>query len=102
MDTEGEEVAFIKERPRRTRASQVWRIWPLFELFLDNLALVWLFCGDFQSCLEIFSPLWRFSVIFFGDFQSIFVWRFSVDFLEIFSKVYGDFQSIFLRFSVVV
>ena len=39
--------------------------------------------------MEIFSPLWRFSVLF-GDFQS-----FS---LEIFSHfLFGDFQSFFLE-----
>ena len=88
MDTEGEEVAFIKERPRRTRASQVWRIGPLFELFLDNLVLVWLFFLDFQS-------------FFFGDFQSFClgdfqsgICRFSVVFFEIFSR----FMDIFSRF----
>ena len=87
---------------RRTCASQVWRIWPLFELFLDNSALVWLFCRDFQSSLEILSH-------FLGDFQSFsleifsrFLWRFSLRFMEIFSKVYGDFQSFLWIFSVVL
>ena len=90
---EEDEDDFIEDRPHRACASQVWRIWPLFELFLDNLALVWLFCRDFQSSLEILSHflgdfqsfslkifipfLWRFSVVFFGDFQSFF---------------FGDFQ----------
>ena len=37
---EEEEDDFIEDRPHRACASQVWRIWPLFELFLDNLALV--------------------------------------------------------------
>ncbi len=58
--------------------------------------------------MEIFSHVWRFSVLFgdflsfsleifshflFGDFQSFFfgdfqsgIWRFSVDFVEIFSR----------------
>ena len=64
------------ERPPRKSASQVWRIWPLFELFLDNLALVWLFCREFLSSLEIFS---RFLEIFsrfmkiFSRFVEIFV-----------------------------
>ena len=58
---EEDEDDFIQERPQRTCASQVWRIWPLFELFLDNPALVWLFCRDFLSSLEIFC---RFLEIF--------------------------------------
>ena len=60
MDEEGEDD-FIKERPRRISASQVWRIWALFQLFLDNPDRVWLFFGDFQTSLGIFSHfLWRF------------------------------------------
>ena len=58
---EEDEDDFIEDRPHRACASQVWRIWPLFELFLDNVALVWLFCRDFQSSLEIFC---RFLEIF--------------------------------------
>ncbi len=75
---EEEEDDFVMERPQRTSASQVWRIRLLFQQFLDNLALVRLFCGDFRSCLDIFSHfLWRFSVFFC---------------LEIFSRFFGDFQ----------
>ena len=87
MHTEGEEDDFIKERPCRTSASQVWRIWALFQLFGVILALVWLFFGDFQSSLEIFSHfLWRFSVIVlvYGDFQSFFL------------EIFGHFMKIFV------
>ena len=109
MDEE-EEDDFVKERPQRTSASQVWRIKPLFVLFLDYVALVCLFFGYFRSCLEIFSHVWRFSVIlfgdfqsfFFGDFQSFFLEIFSRIFLEIFSQVYEDFQSCIWRFSVIL
>ena len=66
---EEDEDDFIEDRPHRACASQVWRIWPLFELFLDNLGLVWLFCRDFLSSLEIFCC-----------------------FLEIFSSSCGDFR----------
>ncbi len=40
---EEEEDDFVRERLQRISDSQVWRIGPLFELFLDDLALVWLF-----------------------------------------------------------
>ena len=99
---EEDEDDFIEARPHRTCASQVWRLWRLFEQFLDNLALVWLFCRDFLPSLDIFC---RFLDIFsryygdfqsflFGDFQSFF-WIFSVRFMEIFSRFFGDFQSFY-------
>ena len=97
-----DEDDFIEARPHRTCASQVWRLWRLIEQFLDNLALVWLFCRDFLPSLDIFcrfldifsSYYGDFQSFLFGDFQSFF-WIFSVRFMEIFSRFFGDFQSFF-------
>ena len=94
MDKEGEEDDFMKERPRRTNASQVWRFRALITHYIDISGCVWLSSGDIRFRLEIFSPIWRFSVLFdleiFGS-----IWRLCVVFLEI-------FRLLFWRFTVLI